>query len=337
MMHLSLQTGFSAVIGLAGPIADQVVSHITSRVAHMQDRWAHSIVIVTSLLGCLATSRAIADDRSDVLVPPRYAAGEHLILKTHSAIDGVMTASSEEQSIKIPIKLTNKSVTITQIASERDGRPTEVVVDYATDYALTEAGVQSEDGTIQKNVTAVADVLDGKIVRYSVSNGQWIGKLQAEPEPTPDVRQKLEGYVPPHEDSILDQKTRRHGDKWTVGSLYLRRYFPDALKLKGDGECEYERVVHRDDRTFAIIAWSFEMEATTVDADGEEVQTKMGGSGRTWLDLATGIEERSEGRGTVVLTGRVPDVPVPMRIAGSWLNRTETRRLIEAETTVPGR
>ena len=326
----------NAEISVVVPVYEKRDSRPRSLVRRMQDAWIRPIVFPASLLWCLAASQSIADERGDEIVPARFPAGAHLIEKSHFEIDGVMTASNQDQSVKIPIKLTNKSVTISQIIAERDGKPTEVVVDYATEYALTEAAGQADDGTVQKNKSAEVGVLDGKTVRYSMNDGQWNGKFPTDAELTPDIRKALENYVPPHDDTLLEQKPRRPGEKWIVGSRYLRRYAPDALKLKGQTECEYERVVRRDDRSFAIIGWNFEMEATILNSEGDEIQTKLGGSGRTWVDLATGIEERSEGKGTIVQTGRVPDVPVPVRLAGSVLIRVEARFLVPG-TTAPQR
>lgn len=271
-------------------------------------------------------------DRADTAVPARFPAGAHLVVKSYLEIDGVMTATNQDQAVKIPIKIKNKSVTITEIVAERDGQPTEIVDDYAADYTSVETTVPADDGTTETATTVEVGALEGKVVRYATKDGIWSGRLSPDIESTPEIRRALETFVPPHEDSLLDRKSRTLGEKWIVDGRYLRRFAPDALTLKGRIACEYVSVVRRDERALAMIEWSLELETTSVDAEGEELQTKLGGSGRTWIDLATGIEERNEGKGTFVQTGKVPNVPVPVRLAGNLLIRIENKYLPPAAT-----
>lgn len=292
-----------------------------------RDRRIPFPAVWAALLSCVASSPASAAEPDVTAVPARFPAGSHLIVKSQFEIDGVMTTTNQEQSVKIPVKTKNKSVTISEIAAESDGRPTEIVNDYAADYSSVEMTVPADDGTTETSTAVEIGVLEGKVVRYALKEGAWSGRLSSDDESTPEIRRALEAFVPPHEDSVLDRKSRTPGEKWIVDGRFLRKFAPDALTLKGRIACEYVSVVRRDERSLAMIEWNLELETTSVDSDGEEQQTKLGGSGRSWIDLATGNEERTEGKGTFVQTGRIPNVPVPVRLAGNMLLRVESKFL----------
>lgn len=301
-----------------------------------QDRRILFAAVWAVLLSCAAISPVAAADREVTAVPTRFPVGSHLIVKSHFEIEGVMTATNQEQSVKIPVKIKNKSVTITEIAAESDGTPTEIVDDYASDYSSVEMTLPADDGTTETSTAVEIGALEGKVVRYALKEGAWSGRLSSEVESTPEIRRALEAFVPPHEDSVLDRKSRSPGEKWIVDGRFLRKFAPDALTLKGRIACEYVSVVRREDRSLAMIEWNLELETTSLDTDGEEQQTKLGGSGRSWIDLATGVEERTEGKGTFVQTGRIPNVPGPVRLAGNMLIRVENK-FLSPGTTAPKR
>ncbi len=289
------------------------------------------LILATLVLQVLPLPTTVIAEAGPVstLSRAKFDRGDQLVSNLSLTGKGRLLVETADGLVKpIPLTITIKSADITTIVKSENGAPAETIVDYLTGHTAMRFTTNVE-GEEKVSTTFEEEPLVGRRIRYVLKSGVWEGQpTEGDPIIDEAVKRLLSEYSDPTDDFMLPDRPVRPGDRWNFDGHRLRRFIGrDALRIKGQGEGEYERVVELDGRRHGLCHFRFEVEGTFLDEEGEEFEMKMALMGQSWIDLATQTE--TQGKGKVTLSGamRLPGIPTPAKMSVSGELKSTSRVL----------
>ena len=182
---------------------------------------------------------------------------------------------------------------------EKDGLITEVEVDNLASFLQTSVAGKADDKEINE-INTVGLPLDNQLAVFSLKKGVWSGKLRDEDTPK-ELIPALENYVSPQDDSLLPENPVKLGDEWIIKGKQLQRFVPDAINLKGQAECSFEKIVLISGVKHGLIKIRLQLDYLRIGENQEEQRITETINGNCWIDMKTGIETELAGKNTLIL------------------------------------
>lgn len=241
-----------------------------------------------------------SSDSEKLIKRPIYSKGDTILSKISLNIDGKMTSPDfpKNADIRVSVILRNsEAIEIKTIG--KDGFIIEAEVDNMASFIQTSVAGKADDKEINE-VNTVGLPLDNQIAVFSLKRGVWIGKLRDEVTPK-ELAPALENFVSPEDSTLLPIKPVAIGDEWSIKGKQLQRFVPDALNIKGQADCLFEKIVDINGINHALVKVRMQLQYTRIDENQEEQKITETISGNCWIDMKTGIEIEFSGKNSVIL------------------------------------
>lgn len=259
---------------------------------------------------------------------PRFQVGDQILAQVSLVIaDGKLVVKKDQEDVNLATWMKTTQCALTTIARVEEGRPVETVERRLAGGSLMRF-TKTENGQSETTNEFDDDPLLDVTVQYKDQGGSWEGSV-VEGEATAKIKQLIQDYTPPEQDSLLPEKPVKPGDTWTVHGMALRRFISDAIKFSGKADCTYERIVVLAGRRCGLVRFDMEIEATTLDDDKNETKIRMGLTGQSWFDLKSFLEVKGQGKGSMIIDGQAGGLP--SKITGAVEVKTAARKLRAAD------